>query len=167
MNRHFSLISFPVLAILFFVVHSAGQQPASPRQPPLGIPNDAKYFNGKWYRVYTEKLNWAEARDKCARLGGQLCVVPDEATWCFVKSLAPGAQLWLGATDEKVTGVWKWIDDTPFTFTAWGRLQPDNSGGNQHYLFILKGEWNDIQKDGKWTSPDIRVVGYICEWKDK
>jgi hypothetical protein len=37
----------------------------------------------------------------------------------------------------------------------------------QHYLFTLKGEWNDIQEDGKWITPEVRVAGFICEWKDK
>ena len=161
------LLLIALFGLLAWVSTAAAQQPKAVKKPPFGIPSDAKFFNGKWYRVYTEKSPWRGAMQKCSSLGGQLAVVPDEATWTFIKALSAGAQLWLGATDEEVTGVWKWIDGTPFTFKAWGRDQPDNWHGVQHYLFILKGEWNDIQNDGKWISPDVHVVGFICEWKDK
>jgi hypothetical protein len=144
-----------------------GQQPVTPRKAPVGVPSDAKFFNGKWYRVYPEKSPWHTAKQKCTSLGGQLAVVPDEATWMFIKKLAGGAQLWLGATDEEVHGIWKWIDGTPVTFKAWGDGQPDNQGGVQHYMFIYKDTWNDIQENGKYSDPSYRVVGYICEWKDK
>jgi hypothetical protein len=155
------------ILLLSLVSIATAQPPASPKKPPVGVPLDAQFFDGKWYRVYAEKIPWHAAKQKCVAVAGQLAVVPDEATWTFIKRLSAGAQLWLGATDEEVSGVWKWIDGTPVTFKAWGEGQPDNYGGNQHYMFILKGTWNDIQKDGKFSDPSIRVVGYICEWKDK
>jgi len=89
-----------------------GQSP-TPTKPPVGIPADATLFNGKWYRVYIERVPWTRAKEKCKGLGGQLAVVPDEQTWDFLKSRSPAA-LWLGGTDEETEGVWKWVDGTSF-----------------------------------------------------
>ena len=143
------------------------QQPVPSRKPPVGIPSDAKFFNGKWYRVYLEKTSWHSARDKCKALSGQLVIVPDAATWEFVKSLANGPNLWLGATDEVTQGVWKWVDGTPVEFNgAWEINQPDNLGGKQHYVAINRNKrWDDMEKVER-AGPN-QIGGYICEWKDK
>lgn len=133
--------------------------PAAPK-PPVGVARDAKLFNGKWYKVIFEKVSWTTARDKCRAAGGQLVVIPDEVTWTFVKTLSP-ATLWLGATDEKIEGVWEWIDGTPMTFTAWQSWEPDNTSTKEHYLLLHKGGWCDVVKADQYS------VGYICEWKAK
>ena len=145
---------------------AAAQQPAPVTKPPIGIPADAKFFNGKWYRVYFEKLSWPNARQKCTAFGGQLVTVPNAATWEFVKTLAKGPLLWLGATDEATQGVWKWVDGTPVVFSAWETGQPDNAAGTQHYAVMDKNlKWDDLQKEVKTGS--WQVVGFICEWKAK
>ena len=89
----------------------SAQQPIA-KKPPVGVPADATSFNGKWYRVYFEKGRWQHARDRCNVLGGQLAVVPDEATQAFIKKLADSTALWLGATDEKVKNASKRILNT-------------------------------------------------------
>ena len=73
---------------------------------------------------------------------------------------------------KRLRGVWKWIDGTPFTFTAWMPGQPDSAQhGKEHYLHIhfvppkLRG-WNDAMKNGVINERQ-HVVGYICEWKDR
>src|SRR4051794_38572103 len=61
---------------------------ASAPKPPIGVPNDARYFNHKWYRVYLDKANWRQAKGRCEDLHGQLVVIPDAATEEFVRKLA-------------------------------------------------------------------------------
>ncbi len=141
---------------------SMGQLPAPVVRPPVGVPADAKPFNGKWYKVFTEKkIQWTAARDKCRSMSGQLVVIPDEPTWAFVKTLTP-AHVWLGATDEKVEGVWMWVDGTPMTFTAWYPGEPNGLyDAKQDYAMLKFNSWNDI-----WNSND-EVVGFICEWRGK
>jgi hypothetical protein len=150
-------IAFVVLIASIVSVFS--QQ--SPVKPPVGVPGDAKLFNGKWYRVYLEKGGWKAARQKCERLGGQLVVIPDEPTQVYVKNLTNNLFLWLGATDEKVEGLWRWVDGTAMTFTAWDNHQPDNMNGRQHYLRSTQtGKWDDEFENGN-------AVGFICEWKQR
>jgi hypothetical protein len=134
-------------------------------KPPLAAPKDAKLFNWKWYAVIHEKVSWQTARDKCARMGGQLAVVPDANTWAFIKGLTE-TRVWLGATDEKVEGEWLWVDGTKMTFKAWTPGNPDNTRAREHYLAAVpaEGGWNDVERE--WDAyKRTPIVGYICEWK--
>ncbi len=149
--------------LLFFVFFAAIAWTEPPSKPPIGVPTDAKFFRGKWYRVYLEKVPWNRAQERCKALGGQLVTVPDAETWNFVKGLGGAASVWLGATDEKTEGVWVWSDGTPVTFTAWLGAGPDNAGGAENYLATHRGGWNDVKKSGAFDS--FQVVGFICEWK--
>lgn len=159
---------FLLLSISLFTPSftTRAQKPNPAKKPPVGIPADAKLFNAKWYRVYLERMSWPNARQKCAAVGGQLAVIPDQPTWEFIKTLTQGASLWLVATDEQTEGVWKWIDGTPVTLKPWLQGQPDNHKGNDNYLSIYQNNWNDTPKDGEFMKRQF-VVGYICEWKDK
>ena len=115
---------------------------------------------GKWYQIYAARLTWEAARDECKKLGGQLAVVPDEGTWKFLIGLAPATpRLWLGATDELTTGLWRWVDGTNMKFTAWGGGLPDNVEEKEHYLAMWGATWNDAAQD------NADVTGFICEWK--
>ena len=143
--------------ILFAPAREASAQQTTIK-PPVGVPADATQFNGKWYRVYLEKAIWPVARDRCKTLGGQLAVVPDEATHNFLKELKSEAGLWLGATDEKVEGVWKWVNGTEMVYKAWLPREPDG-GRSENYLMLIRGGWAD-----HGTGRPI-VVGFICEWK--
>lgn len=135
------------------------QQPAQPK-PPVGIPSDARLFNGKWYRVYLERLTWTRAKEKCIALRGQLAIVPDEPTHAFIKNLSNNLNLWLGATDEKVEGLWYWLDGTEMKFKAWYTKEP-GGGRRENYLLIFHDGWADA------ASNEALAVGYICEWKAK
>ncbi len=165
-NHYMNLLRFVPFILLPWICTATAQLSTPEKKPPVGIPSDAKLFNGKWYRVYLERTSWANARQKCTALRGQLVVITDEPTWEFVNALTQGAALWLGATDEQTEGVWKWVDGTPVTLKPWFQGQPDNARGVENYLATYKNLWNDAPKAGEFM-PRQFVVGYICEWKDK
>lgn len=156
------LLSLCALAFL-----APAQQPAAAPKPPLGLPRDAKYFNGKWYAVVLEKANWAVAQSRCKQHGGQLAVAHDEATAMFIKSLSAKLRLWLGATDEKVEGKWIWVDGQEMTYSMWEPAEPSNDNGKENYLRTSpNGRWADSAKE--WDAyTTLPIVGYICEWKGK
>lgn len=149
------------IALLIGTLTPLAAQESAERKPPVGIPNNAKFFKGKWYHVFVERAGWKQARDKCMRLGGQLVSIPDAETQEFVQQIAKGLHLWLGATDEKTEGLWLWADGTEMKFTAWGKSQPDNLNRREHYLDLWDGLWNDSAQNSPLN------VGFICEWKDK
>ena len=142
---------FCLLAAL--ILTSAAAEP----KRPLGVPADAKPFNGRWYKVVLEKKSWHAARDKCKEMGGQLVTVPDAPTWAFVKTLTP-AFAWLGATDEVTEGIWLCVDGTAVSHVVWDKGQPDNGLGAEHYMLLVKQAVIDAPKKD-------RPAAFICEWK--
>ena len=150
--------------------HGNGQGPTEAKARPKDIPEGAEFFNGKWYKVFNEKRTWQwqEARKECESKHGQLAVVPDTATWEFLKKRVQKAVLWLGAEAEKTPGTWRWIDGTPFLFQdAWRGGEPNNAEGKECYMATLDGSWNDVAASGKFPGQKQRVTGFVCEWKDK
>jgi serine/threonine protein kinase len=133
-------------------------------------PADAKPFGGRFYKFFPESLNWHEARNRCAALGGRLAIVKSAAENEFLTELvrSQGAgrdAAWLGATDELREGVWQWTDGQEMHYTNWdvaGR-QPNNKGQAEHYLILwLKngGRWSDQPATSKAHNP-----GFICQWE--
>lgn len=126
-----------------------------------GVPEDAVYFNGKWYKAYIDGSGWKASQVKCQRVGGQLAMIPNQETQAFLKKLANGRKLNIGASKER-SDVWKWIDGSTMTFQAWDRGQPNDVKGNENYAAMgPKGGWYDVADSTDWTQ------GYICEWKGK
>ena len=149
------------LILLMSLYTADAQQPKPEKKPPIGIPSDAKLFNGKWYRIYFEKVTWKRARDKCVELNGQLACAPDAPTQSFLIGFTKPVDLWIGATDEKVEGLWIGVDGTEVKFKGWGGPQP-NGGRNENFMGLdgKNGYWFDAPNN--WG-----CVGFICEWKDK
>jgi hypothetical protein len=150
---------YQLLTIVMFASASTlvAQNPAATK-PPVGVPADATFFQGKWYRVYLGGLRWTNAKAKCATLRGRLAAVPDEPTHAFIRELAEQRNLWLGATDEKKEMQWLWADGTEMSFKAWDSGQPDNYKKRSYVYIRSNGRWHDTVDD------DSGVVGYICEW---
>ncbi len=100
----------------------ASARPTEKRPVVRTIPEDAKTFEGKRYKVFAEELTWHGARLKCEEMGGRLAVVRGEGENRFVTSLLAAQGLgtaWLGATDEKAEGRWVWLDGTELQYQNW------------------------------------------------
>ena len=75
--------------------------------------------------------------------------------------------VWLGGNDSSREGTWVWVNGDPFTYTNWGRREPDNFNNNQDGLALglenwpfgsssasaygLAGQWNDISRSNRLT----------------
>lgn len=158
MRTHLLIIIATVIAAL----STANAEQPTTKAPPVGVPADAKPFNGKWYRLYLERTTWRRARDKCRTVGGQLACIHDAPTQAFLADFGKGLQLWIGATDEKVEGLWVWVDGTEMKFKAWIPGEP--SGGRSENFLVLGrrpgAPWFDAPEN-------LEIAGFICEWKDR
>ncbi|MEY4963945.1 MAG: hypothetical protein RLZZ323_1264 [Bacteroidota bacterium] len=84
---------------------------------------------------------------------------------------APGTG-WIGATDEAVEGVWKWVTGpeagTIMSYANWNTGEPNNAG-NEDYAHItapgvgFPGSWNDLSNTGA-SSGSYQPKGYIVEY---
>lgn len=134
------------------------------------LPADATKFDGKLYKIFSERLTWSAARRKCESMGGQLAVIKSKEQDRFLLQLAQKCdvdEVYLGATDEVSEGAWLWVTGEKMTYQNWGPLQPTNSRGIEHYMALrirhrnkdYIGKWNDLPD----RIPDLKV-GYICQW---
>jgi len=98
--------------------------------------------NGHEYEVIaSEGVTWTNARTAAQALGAgwDLASVTSAAENAFVVSLLPGApasrsHFWIGGTDAAVEGTWVWVDGDPFPYANWHGGEPNNAGGNEHFL---------------------------------
>ena len=133
----------------------AGTKPARPK--------DAVEFGGHWYKAFDECGSWHEARKKCEKMGGYLACIETDEEQAFICRLADGRYLSLGATDECEEGTWVWVNGAKWDYTCWMGGQPNNYGGEEHYLATYDdGEWVDVAVEGDdfWMP-----TGFICEWE--
>ncbi len=126
---------------------------------PLNVPEAAVYHQGSWYLCVLDSMSWKLAVQKAEKMGGHLAWVDSEQTQAFITKVARGVRVWLGATDEKSEGLWKWTNDEKMAFSDWDEQQPNNFKRRQHYLATSpNGKWNDEYES------DQRVAGFIVQW---
>ena len=109
-------------------------------------------YNGHKYIVYNSGKTWTEAKQWCEQNGGYLATATTEGEWNAIKGILEkykGVNSWLGA--ENTSGSWKWLSGESMNYNVWGKNQPDNNEGVEHYL----GTW------GKWYG---YINGYF--WND-
>ncbi len=142
----------------------------------------AEEYGGKEYRWIKERKTQAEAQAQAESLGGHLVVINSSAEQNFVYSMVQGntdpslgtasdgggaIYVWLGGNDSSREGTWVWVNGDPFTYTNWGRREPDNYNNNQDGLALglenwpfgsssasaygLAGQWNDINRSNRLT----------------
>jgi len=129
--------------------------------------------NGHWYAVHQQSspLRWDAAMQFAQSMGGYLSTLASatEDSWVRTRVVTPmgippiTSGPWLGATCEGATwGNWRWVTGEPWVYSAWAGGEPNNSGGQEHYVQMYQGQnlsWNDNQLDGRGTT-----FSAIIEW---
>ncbi|CAK8674354.1 unnamed protein product [Clavelina lepadiformis] len=119
-------------------------------------------YSDKEYLIFRIEKNFNDARDACQSLGGDLALVKTEmiqnALSPIIGSLGRtpfNYGYFIGMTDQKQEGRWRWIDDTRLTHENWNWREPSNSGNEDCGSMFRNGGWNDLTC---W-----RKTYYICE----
>lgn len=137
-------------------------------------------YNGHYYKVFNDGLNWAQAKQRCEELGGHLVTITSRTEQLVVQELivAQGTKgyYWTGGVRSSGNN-WKWITGETFTYSNWGNGEPnglDASGKvNENIVTIYKhpgidGVWNDVfelgNNGGQWHYYDVENSGFVCEW---
>jgi hypothetical protein len=124
--------------------------------------NDLDEVATHQFEVMPGEVTWLEAKAAALARGGYLATVTSAQEWDELQSvLMASGQLnfWLGATDERSEGAWRWVTGEPFTFSLWNSGEPNNCCGGEHFLAVTPAFWNDA---GNRTSPDSRA-SYVVE----
>ena len=139
----------------------------------IGVIAVTNGFDGRDYALYDITMTWHEARAYCECMRGHLATVTSVGEQEFIVSLLDRGSreyYWLGATDEDVEDVWKWVTSEQWNYTNWHIGEPNNDYyGTENYLGIWTKnnrrwtpyKWNDFTVD------DPISHGFICEWSNR
>lgn len=123
-------------------------------------------YDGHYYYLFKEEMEWKQAKQFCEEMGGHLAVITSPLEQRRVEQLmekADGNDSWIGGTDEKQEGSWKWVTGEEFDYTNWGYSQPDNYQHGEEFENHMEmsgwdGSWNDL------NGTELR--GFILEISD-
>ena len=91
-------------------------------------------------------MNFSEATDKCkewnqlANLASIHSQGEHDAVIGLLKDFEEG-DAWIGGTDEGQEGHWRWVDGSDFSWNKWYNGEPNNSGGNENCLQLVRDGW--------------------------
>ena len=125
------------------------------------IPNNAKEFNGHYYCIYNDSVNWDTAKIQCETLGGHLATITSSEEQSFIESInSNNRRLWIGGyRDDNYN--WYWVTGEPWGYTNWDDGEPNNSSNvisNEKCVAVWPKYWNDLNNRSREQS------GFICEW---
>lgn len=125
----------------------------------------AKEWNGHYYKVIGQKMNWDEAKKFCESVGGHLATAETSAENEMLKELVMkyGNNRYnfylIGGIYQN--NVWRWITGKPIIdYFDW----VNGAEGTSAYKYLcLNGA-----KEGKWVATHDNVhCEFICEWENK
>ncbi|GGE35157.1 hypothetical protein GCM10011360_23740 [Primorskyibacter flagellatus] len=139
----------------------------SPAAPAIAAPVTFSGNGHSYELVLSLPVTWDYAKTEAETRGGYLATVTSQEEWDFIVALNSGnMRAWLGGTDSTdygtTEGNWIWATGPEtgqaITFNAWGAGEPNNSGGNEHFL---EGWWNPYWNDVPGAT---MLEAYIVEY---
>lgn len=117
-------------------------------------------FEGHTYAIFSEQINWKDARDFCEKLGGHLVTITSEEENAFITEniMVINEDCQIGFSDEESEGDWVWVTGEDTDYTNWEDGEPNNEWEEDFALIKNgSGQWNDAHLDKEnWN--------FICEW---
>ncbi|MFT5764681.1 MAG: hypothetical protein ACI8X3_002112, partial [Saprospiraceae bacterium] len=103
-----------------------------------------EYNDSKYYCSNTSNWTWTDAKAEAEANGGTLAIVENIAENDFIQDGIIADYAWIGLSDEEEEGTFKWVNGDDLTFSNWNDGEPNNGGGIEDYVRLLKS-------NGKWT----------------
>jgi uncharacterized protein YfaP (DUF2135 family) len=118
-------------------------------------------WNGHRYAFYDDggSMSWTQARSYCQGLGGHLVTIGSAEEQAFVETLFTAKYPWIGLYGSE--NGWNWVTGETVDYTHWRSSQPDNANGDEWYVHLWDGPWNDLNND---DSTYHYHSGFVCEW---
>ena len=119
-----------------------------------GWQEEVSFWEGAKYKLYTERKTWVDAEATCQEEGGHLASVLSDEEQEEVRAAKIGvSHIWIGATDSREEGVWRWADGSPWGYQNW----IEGAGKSR------KG-WNCVFIVGNWShSPCTDTFPFLCQ----
>ncbi|MGH0181936.1 UNVERIFIED_CONTAM: hypothetical protein FKN15_008120 [Acipenser sinensis] len=125
------------------------------------------------YTLIEVLKTWTEAQQYCREHHTDLVSIKNASENEDLVKKAQGKTFWIGLFNEP----WKWSHQgDSYTFHYWKTGDPDNAGGNQKCVKMLKsGEWNDYScntllpffcYDGTPVPEDLHLISDSMVWPE-
>ena len=137
----------------------------------LGFPQSALHtsYDGHFYQVIQQRVNWNTAYQNCINMYGHLATVGSAAENAALARIVTnhGGSTWLGACRESwiVEGgdfyKWVWITGEEWTYSNWDGGEPNNYQNLPEtcmHMYASSGLWND------YNYANTSATAYVCEW---
>ena len=113
-------------------------------------------YNGHAYKLYNIAATYDSAKATCDNSDGYLVEITSTGENNFIKGLANGIRVWLGATDQEQEGSWKWSRGSSVSYFNWATGEP-NGGEDEDCI--------TQEADGQWVDRTCTTTHiFICEW---
>uniref|UniRef100_A0A8C6X4J8 C-type lectin domain-containing protein n=1 Tax=Naja naja TaxID=35670 RepID=A0A8C6X4J8_NAJNA len=103
-------------------------------------------LGSKVFKTNGYEGNFDDLRQRCAQAGGQLATPRNAAENDAVQKivLLYNKIAFLGITDLKTEGTFKYLNDQPLTYINWLPGEPNNNAGKENCVEVFSsGKWND------------------------
>ena len=159
LKKKYHIVIKTILAI--FLLSSTGY---------ANVLEDAKEYNGHYYKIFDFQVAWKDAKKFCESVGGHLATIETQGEYDVINELVKNGSLrdfgyWLGGYRTS-NGLWKWIDGKLITGNHWASGYPTTetleSANNLKTYY-----YNDVIKS-LWVNPgfyDGKENGLVCEWE--
>lgn len=104
------------------------------------------------YTLVRQAMTWSDAESYCESNGGYLASITSQDEWNQVLGILPSSGLtvcWIGGFGSG--GSWYWANGDSFSYTRWASGEPNNDGGNEGRIAMLKSNgswgWYDVPND--------------------
>ncbi len=121
---------------------------------------DVQVFNNHYYKVYSGRYTWTEAKTKCEEMGGYLATITSLEEQTFIESIN-NQRKWIGGYRDDDYN-WYWVTGEVWDYTNWASGEPNNSSNvisNERYAAVWPKQWNDLANTNR-----SEQNGFICEW---
>ncbi|HBJ36030.1 MAG TPA: hypothetical protein DDZ51_15035, partial [Planctomycetaceae bacterium] len=119
----------------------------------LALDNTLQYnaVTGKFYKLIDTTMTLAQAKAHAESLSvggiqGRMVTINSAGENEFVRTLAAGNDVWLGATDTGRQDAFVWFDGTPVQYQNFAAGQPDGLQWEDGLLMNAAGEWSDTSE---------------------
>ncbi|EYF05210.1 surfactant, pulmonary-associated protein D [Chondromyces apiculatus DSM 436] len=119
----------------------------TPPAPEGCVLEDGRMGLGNSFYACDLNVSFQVGRDLCRSFGTDLAILGSSGENTVARQ-AMSMGSWIGLWDEAETELaddFLWVDGSPVTFSAWTAGEPNNTGGGEHCVEMIKpaGTWND------------------------
>ncbi|CAH1775812.1 unnamed protein product [Owenia fusiformis] len=122
--------------------------------PTSSCPADFVAFQDSCFHISTTPRTWDQANNYCKLKQANMASVNSRFDQAFVySSIQTAGETWIGLTDIRTPGNFRWTDNWPVVYTNWGVNMPSGVGG------CVK-----VMMDGTWIDGDCsQTLPVVCK----